>query len=285
MRERALGRGIQRVSLTTSQVHPPGVTSFRGLIMTTDTLMRNVGSNGSPVSWLHERAVALLYDELTFITSESQVAIRDDAYTLKQVRVRLSPGGDLSDNLLDGVHSTHIPTEWDSVGGVVPDLILRSKEGTPVRIIEVVVTSPPSEEKRRKIEVLTGRGVDCVEINVRTERDLLNLCWIPSRFKFADLNADSIRRARSNMLGEGRPTALKLRNGVEYQGRISVTRWASTAADKQVMEFMDALLSCSPATRRRFLELCQDLSSMDSLLPIHPLNPLRDKLADNSAKD
>ena len=38
-------------------------------------------------------------------------------------RVRLSPNGEFSQNLAEGVARVKVPDEWDSVGGIVPDLI------------------------------------------------------------------------------------------------------------------------------------------------------------------
>ena len=60
----------------------------------------------------------------------------------------MTPRGELSGNLRAGVSKVVIPGEWDSVGGVVPDLICKDENDTPVRIIEVIVTSPPTAAKR-----------------------------------------------------------------------------------------------------------------------------------------
>ena len=232
------------------------------------TIHRNVGTGSQPKGWLHERGVALIYDELRFISEGKK------GHVPRPVRVRLSPNGDLSTDLLEGVASIHIPTEWDSVGGITPDLILKSEDGTPVRIIEVVVTSPPSREKRRKLRMLADRGVDCVEVRISTEADLRNLCWTPSEFKFADFNPHMLMRR------SGRAVGLKQRNGDTYQGEFKPTLWASREADDQILQFMDSLQRASPATRRRFVELFKSLQSLESVLPVHPLNPMRDKLSE-----
>lgn len=94
-----------------------------------------------------------------------------------QVYIRLSPEQDeWSTNLIDGVTKIRIPDpEWDSVGGVVPDLILYGKDDRPIRIVEVVVTNPPSASKHTKLDRLRARGVDVVIVNVRNEKDLLEL--------------------------------------------------------------------------------------------------------------
>ena len=102
--------------------------------------MRNVGTHNSPLTWLHERTVALLYDEL-------QAGLRKGT----QVRTRTSPDGELSDNLLEGARRLDIPDDLTPIGGTVPDLALYNDKERPVRIIEVVVSSPPGPEEKRKI--------------------------------------------------------------------------------------------------------------------------------------
>lgn len=114
-------------------------------------MSRNVGTVNYPVTVLHERAVALLYDELT----------RPDLERGEEIRARLTPGGELSHDLRAGVTRVKVPDpDWDSVGGIVPDLILYGDDDTkPLRIIEVVVTSAPSNEKQQKLEALKKRGL------------------------------------------------------------------------------------------------------------------------------
>ncbi len=114
----------------------------------------NVGTQVHPVSRLHQRAVALLYDEMT--------RPRYDRLEGTGLTVRLEPGGEMSHDLREGVENVKIPGEWDSVGGVVPDLICYGANGAPVRIIEIVVTSPPKDDKEAKLENLRNRGVDSV---------------------------------------------------------------------------------------------------------------------------
>ena len=66
--------------------------------------------------------------------------------------------------------------EWTSVGGIQPDIVCYGDDpDVPVRIVEVIVTSPPTEEKRKKLETLKRRGVDVVEVTVTGEADLRRL--------------------------------------------------------------------------------------------------------------
>ena len=221
----------------------------------TDDPMRNVGTQGNPVSWLHQRAVAILYDALAHDQHRGPI---DPEKGWQAVRVNLKPGGPLSDNLRDGVCSVIIPGEWDNVGGVVPDLICRNDKGDPVRIIEVIVTNPPTTAKREKLETLKRRGVDCVEVEVHTEEDLINLCWIPARFSYVSYDGrEQLRRVGVN---------------------VSIREERMKTANRSVEQLITDLVACSPKHRRQFMEVLRGLNGLESLWPIHPKNPLREQL-------
>ena len=68
---------------------------------------RNVGTQGSPETYLHSRTVDLLYDEMVRPSTEDT-----------GVDARF-PVGDTVD-LRTGVAKTKIPGEWDQVGGTYP---------------------------------------------------------------------------------------------------------------------------------------------------------------------
>lgn len=197
--------------------------------------------------WLHDMGVATLYDHLTLRRSPAasiNALVGSGELDHRQVRVRLTPEGDLSENLLEGVKLVHIPGDWDSVGGVVPDLMLLDGGGAPVRIVDVV-ESPARGDRRQKLDRLIERGVDVVEVVLRSERDLLDMCWIPWRPSFSS--------DRSAAQGS-------------YNGRL--------------LDFMHTLVYSSPEMRRHFVELLESISSTESINPIHPENPLRDKVSE-----
>lgn len=213
-------------------------------------ITRNVGTANYPVTALHERAVALLYDELT----------RPDLEKREEIRARLIPGGELSHDLRAGVKRVKVPDpDWDSVGGIVPDLILYGDDDVkPLRIIEVVVTSAPSDEKKQKLDALRKRGVDVVVITIKEESDLLHLCptwWRPS---FASLNSYD-------------------EYSINY-AQDSYSRGRKREHDKRVQELIKSIQACSPVTRRALLKVLSELKSLDSLYPIRPANPLKNKL-------
>ena len=224
--------------------------------------MRNVGTEANPVSWLHQRAVSILYDALAHKQYKGPM---DPSQGWNDIRVNLKPGGPLSDNLRDGVCSVVIPGEWDNVGGIMPDLICRDEKGNPVRIIEVIVTNPPTPAKRQKLEMLKRRGVDCVEVEVHTEEDLKNLCWVPAHFTYVSYDGrEELRRVGVN---------------------ISMREERMQAANESVGQFITDLLACSPKHRRQLLEALRGLRSLDSIWPIHPKNPLREQLRENGSDD
>ena len=219
-------------------------------------MARNVGTANYPVSALHERAVALLYDELT----------RPDLDEGEEIRARLTPGGNLSHDLRAGVAKVKVPDPgWDSVGGIIPDLILYGSDDTkPIRIIEVIVTNPPSNEKQQKLETLRKRCVDVVLITVKEEADLLHLCPTWWRPKFGSLTS---------------------KDEFDINLQINqVRRREMRSYDDTVWELIKAIQSCRPSTRRALLNILSELKSLDSLYPIRPNNPLKDKLAASTAE-
>ncbi len=218
-----------------------------------DQAMRNVGTDLHPVSWLHQRAVALLYDELT----------RPDCD--EEIRARLTPDGDLSHNLREGVAKVKVPDEWDNVGGVVPDLILYGDGDKPIRIIEVIVTSPPDDRKRGKLDTLRSRGVDVVEITVKEESDLLNLCWVPRTPRFTAVTSH-------DNLSVNIPQNQHDRN-IRHQ------------QDKMIRDLIRAIQTCSPKVRRDFWNVLKHLETLDALYPVRPTNPYREKLSEDGKLD
>ena len=220
--------------------------------MTDQNKSGNLGTPNYPVSYIHQRTVALLYDEL------SQKG-------RKEVHVRLTPDGELSENLREGVARVKIPGEWDSIGGITPDLICYSNEEVPVRIIEVVVTNPPDKAKQQKLDYLRKRGVDVVIVKVRNERDILDLCWERSTVEFSPLTPHD-----------------------QSGGNIGMNQFRQAKKarhDGVVSELIGALLNCSPSKRRELVAVLRELQSLDSLYPIRPDNPLIDSLTTQEKTD
>ena len=217
--------------------------------MTPTDPMQNVGTQLHQESWLHARAVALLYDEL-----EAGLLLKTE------VRVRLNHTGtepEISGNLLDGADSVRAPSDLSPVGGMVPDLVLHDQRGEPVRTIEVAITNLPDQHK---VATLRKRGVDVVIIQIKEAQELKSLCWFSEPDKFAP-----------NFL-------LAVRRRGYAEDRAKADR--QLGADRYVREMMWALTNCSPESRRKFAQLLPGIDSLESFYPaLSPTNPKADKLS------
>ena len=195
--------------------------------------------------WIHEKAVAMIQTALYggYVNSVRKLGVGSC-----KVYARLRPGEDeFSGNIAEGAVKVKVPGEWDSVGGIVPDLILYGADDAPVRIIEVIDTSAPDKTKREKLNRIASRGVDVVEIEVHTEADLLHL------FKHAPPLGFASNRAY--IVGPGRSAqhAYDDRRADDYNNR----------AD----ELLQVLAYCTPYQRQRLATALAELGSLDSLFP------------------
>ena len=215
-------------------------------MLTEEEWSANVGTPGFPVSFLHEYAVGLLWDRLQ---GRDEVIVK----TLD---------GCMSDNLLNGVDRVVIPDSMQPIGGCIPDLALLDKELRPVRIIEVIVTSPPTSEKMEKLTSLKQRGVEVILVPVRNEEELKAL--IPSEVH-----------------GKAQRWAYVWSHKVlEQMGIINIPRQqmitsGQSHADAKVKELIKALVECKPETRRQLVRVLQELDSLESRYPLSPKNPKR----------
>ena len=209
---------------------------------------RNVGSESYPVSFLHEYAVALIWDSLHASAGPLRLPLLD---------------GTESDNLMVGVDKVVIPDALQSIAGFIPDISLL-QDSRPIRCIEVVVTNPVPYQK---VSAIQNLGVELLQVPVRNETELRSLfaetsqvirLWWAKRHEHHQGHGDTLYRADSRRIGfrwRGSPS--------EWQGR----------ADKAILELIDNLHWCSPEVRREFLACLQDMDSLESLYPIRPDNP------------
>ena len=206
---------------------------------------RNVGTQSFPVSFIHEYAVGLLWD-----------ALQDGgAVVVKTI------DGSMSGNLKEGVDRVVIPDALQPIGGCIPDLGLLDKDMRPVRVIEVIVTSPPKPEKMEKLAQLQKRGVEVVQVPVRNEDELKALVpladndfgrprWNPKWSSMVFDQMDIINFAQMEHISR-------------VQGQ----------ADKQVKELIQALIRCRPETRRQLVKVLEELDGLESLYRLSPKNP------------
>ena len=204
---------------------------------------RNVGTSNHPVTWLHERAVALIYDMLTSGGGD--------------VRARLSPDDDvLSPNLAEGVIRVELaeddPLMWVA-GGLNPDIRCFGDDGRLVRVIEVTHSADPEKGRREKWEQLKKRGVDVVEIKIKNLDSLRYMFWRPAPVEFFP-----------SIKAKGATSATFKKNQRDY--------------DFEVEKLTRALMLCSPQVRRNLQRVLDGLDSVDSLYPLTFDNPLVEKL-------
>ena len=196
---------------------------------------RNVGTEGYPVTFLHEYAVGLIWDML-------------HAGGEGPVHLPTLDGATFEDVLAD-VDRVVIPDSLQPIGGYIPDLALYDKDLRVLRVIEVVVTSAPSQEK---ITSLTKRGVEVVVVPVRNEDELRAL--FPEPF-----DGKKPRWMHQRRQGEGR--------------RLQSLNTIESRASPFIDELIASLVRCSPAQRRKLVALLEQMGDLESLYPLHPRNP------------
>ena len=215
-------------------------------MLSEDEWARNVGTAAFPVSFLHEYAVGLLWDVLQ---TEDEVVVK-------------TIDGNASGNLREGVERVVIPDAMQPIGGCIPDLALLDRNLLPVRVVEVVVTSPPTPSKKEKLDKLQERGVEVVIIPVRNEEELKGLA--PS--KFDGSKPDWAYQWNHKLLDQ-----IGIINIPRQDGIIRGQR----GADRQVEELIKTLVMCRPDVRRRLAKVLQEIDSLDSCYPLSPKNPKR----------
>ena len=205
---------------------------------------------------IHERAVAMIEQALHGAYTGPKGGIEKEVGTVP-VYVRRNPGADdWSDNLADGVASVKVPDpDWDAVGGIIPDLILYNRDGKPHRLIEVIDTSAPTPGKRAKLEQLQRRGVDVVEVNVHTEDDL------KAMFPEEPTGSYRLRRLRHFL----------------NRGQEEMAYREDSQAETLVEDFIRAVRYCTPATRRKLVDVLQGLDTLESLYPVPPAQAEQEK--------
>lgn len=212
---------------------------------------RNVGTPEHPVSYLHEYAVALIWDRLNaggcFVKATSN----------EYEHVSVPEGGRIA-----------IPDELTPIGGMVPDIAIYDSDHRPVSVIEVQVTSSPSENKLERLERL---GVELVVVPVPDVNALLTL------FKPVP-TGELLPKARipDRYYGQTTLIANQLRNqpySVNGSRRRGDFRRRLDQANDSVSELIRSLKMCDPSLRQELRAVLDELDSIESQHPILPGNP------------
>ena len=206
-------------------------------MLTKEEWFKNVGTHSYPISYLHEYAIGLIWDLLNH---------RDTRLNNKHFQEKLS--GTVWEGVMVGVERVVLPDSIQPIAGFIPDLALLDKEHKVVRVIEVVTTNPPNSDK---LKTLADRGIEVLQVPVRTETDL---------------------RALFPGIEDG--------NGIKWWHHLEDVEQdfgdfdAQRQADRAVDQFMRSLTTCSPSKRVEFLGFLKDMSSsLESLYPLRPDNP------------
>ena len=212
---------------------------------------RNVGTESFPVSFLHEYAVALIYDQL-IVGHDVQLPLID---------------GERSGNVMEGVGHVNFPDSLQAIGGYLPDIALYDSTFRVLRVIEVVVTKTVPNEKLKSLE---NRGVEVLQVPVRNEDELRGLCLSPDSRrpwwwpKIQRVEAVS-RETRQKIGVNERAMQRQILSGQEQ-------------ADKEIRKLMGYLSRCSPEVRREFVAWLENIDSLESLYPVRQENPKREVL-------
>ena len=213
---------------------------------------RNVGTEAYPVSFLHEYAVALIYDQL-IVGREVQLPLLD---------------GERSSNVMEGVGHVNFPDSLQAIGGYLPDIALYDSSFRVLRVIEAVVTKPVPNDKLKSLE---SRGVEVLQVPVRNEGEL--------RAVYPSTDGDNPQwwpkfRSDEAVFREARAKA-----GVNWQtSRQKRILSGQEEADKAINQLMGNLSRCSPEVRRAFVVWLKGIDSLESLYPIRQENPKREVL-------
>lgn len=208
----------------------------------------NLGTPEQSVSYLHEYAVAMIWE-----------ALHSDGSSPVYMRTKT---GKLSDNLKEGMARVDIPDSLTHVGGMIPDLAIYNSDHRPIRVIQIDVTHDTDADK---VERLRKQGVETCIAKIRTPKDLRSLIITEREFK------SSLRRFAAD--------ADAVNQVVRNIPQKSANSMRQRAADKTIEGIMQALALCSPQIRREFYDMLLASSRVYGRYPISEGNPKAEMLA------
>ena len=200
---------------------------------------KNVGTPDHPVSYLHEYAVALIWDRL----NAGGCFVRTTANEYEHISV--PKGGRVG-----------IPDELTPIAGMVPDIAIYDAEHRPIAVVEVQVTSGPSENKRERLDRL---GVKMIVVPVPSEEALLTMFQpVSTEELFRGINIPGDYYGHTNLLKKRR-----WRRGTRHLDD----------ANNTVSNLILSLKMCDPLLRQELRAVLDELDSIESQYPILPGNP------------
>ena len=212
----------------------------------------NIGTPEYPVSYLHEYAVALIWDRL----SAGGCFVQTTANEYEHITV---PEGGRVD----------IPDELTPIVGTVPDIAIYDSNHRPVTAVEVHVTSSPSKDKMARMERL---GVRMVVVPVPNEEALLAMFRPVSTDElFPGLSIPRRFSGHTNLLNRLYTNAG--RGSVSSRTRRFNARRNLEESNNAVSNLIRYLRMCDPTLRQELRAVLDELDSIESQHPILPGNP------------
>ena len=185
------------------------------------------------------------------------------------VILRLSDQTDSTD-ICSGLKSVHKADLRRTIGGEMPSLIVEGSDG-PIRAIEVVTDkSSLSRERKAQVEQL---GVEWLTVQAPSSPDnigsvLAKPVYLPA------LEEGYLTYTQVNYgPGMGKSTRSQGFAPAGLQVATFDGRSVQKQADASVADIIEALIHCSPQTRRSFRRLLELLDSYDALYTLRPTNP------------
>ena len=214
---------------------------------------KNVGTPDHPVSYLHEYAVALIWDRL----SAGECFVRTTPSN-KYEHISVPKGGRIA-----------IPDELTPIAGMMPDIAIYDADHRPVTVLEVQVTSAPSEDKLARFERL---GVKLVVVPVPNQEALLTMFRpISVEELFPRIIIPTQFYGHTNLLE--RQIRERIRPSIRSGHMISQNRRLLEQANNTVAELIRSLKMCDPAFRQELRAVLDELDSIESQHPILSGNP------------
>lgn len=212
---------------------------------------QNVGTAENPLSYLHEYAVALIWDRLNY--GECHVKTVSGEYE----HVSVPKGGRVD-----------IPDMLTAIGGMVPDIAIYNAKHRPVAVIEVQVTAHPSHNKISRMRKL---GVKMFVVPVPNQEYLRNM--LKPMEKIRNMPPAEIPRAyygHTELLNKRAEVMAAEDRNSRASGQ---TALALAHANQQIVALIHSLRMCDPTLRKELHSVLDTLDSIESMHPILPGNP------------
>ena len=163
-----------------------------------------------------------------------------------------------------------IPDELTPIGGMVPDIAIYDSDHRPIAVVEVQVTSSPSENKVARLERL---GVKMIIVPVPNQEALLTMFRpVTVEELFRSIHIPDQFYGHTNLINKQWDSVAGSLSADGLQRR-SATRRRLQQANDAVAELIAFLKMCDPTLRQELRVVLDELDSIESQHPILSGNP------------